>query len=164
MTHTGTFSTVDANNLVYFEFRTSAFVFFYSGSVTACKMTEWKPYYQNKWRKYFPGNAWWYKSHQVPSLWQLAVFKVGSDMVQLCYPGSGFSRNSCILRNRRRRKKSRILWGCRRGCREGLYRKNDLVTTGWSEHVEPGGAWWTKGHCDFGNVVDVGNTSVRICR
>lgn len=122
ITHTGTFSSVDANNLVYFEFRTSVVcLFFYSGSVAACKMTEWKPYYQNKWRKYFTGNAW-YKYHQVPSLWQLAMFKVGSDTVQLCYSGSGFSRNSYTLRSRRwkRSQKSRVLWGYRGGGREGL--------------------------------------------
>lgn len=41
ITHIGTFSTLDVNNLVCFEFGASvAYLFFYSGSVTACKMTE----------------------------------------------------------------------------------------------------------------------------
>lgn len=49
ITHIGTFSTLDVNNLVCFEFGASvAYLFFYSGSVTACKMTEWKTYHQNK--------------------------------------------------------------------------------------------------------------------
>lgn len=119
ITHTGTFSTVDAN-LLCFEFRTGvAYLFFYSGSVSL-QNDRMKTLPSNKWRKYFTGNAWCYKSHQVPCLWLLAVFKVGSDMVQLWYPGSGFSRNSYSLRSRWRRKKSRILWGCRGGGREGL--------------------------------------------